>query len=43
LYEEGKLELVLEKVLEFRERKLSNMENHEFLDGGACLPIEDAT
>jgi hypothetical protein len=43
LYEEGQLELVPEKILEFWERRLRSRDNQESLDGGRGLPIDDAT
>jgi hypothetical protein len=43
LCEEGQLELVPEKVVEFRERRLRRRDNQESLDGGRGIPVEDAT
>jgi hypothetical protein len=43
LYEEGKLDLVPKKVLEFRERRLMRRDIREFLDEGRGLLVEDAT
>ena len=37
------MELVPEKVLEFRDRRLRIRDNWESLDGGRGLPLEDAT
>jgi hypothetical protein len=41
--EEGQLELVLEEVLEFRERKLRSRVIRECLIRWRGLPLEDAT
>jgi hypothetical protein len=43
LYEEGQLELVPEKVLEFQERRLRRRDNGEGLDEGRGIPVEGAT
>jgi hypothetical protein len=43
LDEEGQLELVLEEVLEFRERKLRSRVIRECLIKWRGLPLEDAT
>jgi hypothetical protein len=43
LDEEGQLNLILEEVLETRERKLRNMSIKEYLIKWKNLPIEDAT
>jgi hypothetical protein len=43
LDEEGQLQLVLEEVLEFRERRLRSRVNRECLVRWRELPVEDAT